>query len=892
MTAPTSHPPIIRLALRLLSIASAIVPADDRDAWRQEWRAEIEHRWTEIQARGFPSLAGQLDLLRRAVGAARDAVSVRRAASMDFDVVGDVRHALRLLMARPAFSLTAIGVLAVGIGATTAIFSVVDLLLLRELPYREPDRIVTIWQQDTRAGVERGDVAPANFLDWRDESRAFERIAAAEPMAFDYLGGPEPESVAGALVTEGFFGALGVDPVLGRGFVAEDHQTGAPLSVVITYGSWQRRFGGSPSIVGRAIQLEGTAYTLVGVLPPEFEPGLLQGRLEREIWAPKAIQPYEPRIRGSAYWNVAARLKPGVTLEAARAEMRTISRRLEQAHPRTNTGVVANVVPLRDHLAGSVRTPVLVLAGAVALVLLIACANVANLLLAHGAERSQEFAVRMALGARRSRLVRQLLTESAVLALVGCAGGVALASWGLDVIVGLAPGGVGLIEDARIDVRVLVFALVLSLSTAILFGLAPALQFSRPVMHDRLKDGARGSSGGVGRRRIRGALIVAETALALVLLIGAGLLLRSFALLTSVDPGFSTRNVASLQVFTYGQRYRTADQRRLFYEQALERIRTLPGIEAAGLVSAMPFAAANINMEAAFAVEGSTLPPDQQPSTFLTAATTDYFRAMSIPLREGRLFGDADGPRAPTVALVNRTMADRYWPGSTPLGSRVTTMFTGQKLTAEIVGVVGEVRHDGFDSQPRPEIFFHHAQVPFGSMTFVVRTAGDAAAAIQSIKQQVWSLDPTLPFYDAATVDQLVSKSLTPKRFSLLLLGAFALAAFALAAIGIYGVISVATAQRTHEIGVRMAMGARAADIRRLVVGQGMWLVMAGIAIGVAGALPLTRLMRTLLFGITATDPLTIGAVSLLLAAVAAIACYLPARRATHVDPLHALRYE
>ncbi|MPZ21762.1 MAG: FtsX-like permease family protein, partial [Luteitalea sp.] len=831
------------------------------------------------------------DLLRRSAGSVVDAVWLRVQTAFDWNLTQELRHACRSLRRTPALTVVASTVLGLGIGASATVFSVVDVLLLRPLPYREPDQVVTIWQQRVEADSAIGDVAPSNVLDWREQATSFDVVAAAEPFAFDYMVGSEPRTLLAVLVTEGFFRAVGVQPLIGRTFRPEEHRDGQDSVVLLSYGCWQRYFGGDRGLVGRTVILDNEPRTVVGILPPDFQPRLLQTAREREVWAPHVTPPYTRRQRGSAYWNVVARLRRGVSLEQAQREMDAISARLAAAHPRTNRGVVARLVPFRDHLAGPVRPLLLVLVSAVGLVLLMACANVANMLLARGAERQCDLAVRSALGAGRARLVGQLMVENVLLALLGWGAGVALAYWGTRVVVALSPGGIPRIHQVGLDGRVLLFSLVVAASTALFFGLAPATTFSRTDAGG-LKAPGRSVGSGVSRK-LRSALVVAEVGIAMVLLVGAGLLLRSFANVLRQDPGFTSTNVLAVQVFTYGERYRTPEQQVVFYDQALQRIRALPGMRDVGLVSAMPFAEANINIESGFWIQGQPKPsPAEMPSTFTTVATAAYFRVMNIPLMRGRMFTNGDRAGALGVVLVNETMARTYWPGEDPVGRHITVNWQDDPRDVQIVGVVGHVRHEGPESHPRPEVFFPHAQLPFGSMTFVAGTVDDPASYVDATKQQIWAVDPTLPIYEAIALDRLTSAWLAPRRFSLLVVGAFAIMAFVIAAIGVYGVISYSMARRTREIGLRMAIGAQAADIRRLVLVEGVVLAALGIGAGLAGALALTRFLRALLFDVTPSDPVTLASVSILLFVVALAACYVPARRATRIDPLVALRQE
>ncbi|HEX7173828.1 MAG TPA: ABC transporter permease [Pyrinomonadaceae bacterium] len=800
----------------------------------------------------------------------------------------DVRYGLRTLLKRPGFTVVAVMTLALGIGANAAIFSVVNGVLLRPLPYRDAERIMTVWQRNAQTGAEREPVSPPNFLDFRERNQSFEQLAALRPYGLDYTGAGEPETFQTWRVTEGFFEAAGAVALHGRTFLPEEYRDGVDQVVVIGHGLWQRRFGGDPGVVGQQLVLDGKPRTVVGVMPPEFH--YLD---KREMIAPYHIDAHELQRRAATYLNVVGRLKPGVTLEQARSDMSNVAARLAEEYPQANGGMGAAVAPLAEQMLGRVRPALWVLFGAVGFVLLIACANVANLMIARSASREREFAIRAALGAGRGRLMRQLLTESLVLAGLACAGGLLLASWGIDAIIALSPAELPRIDQVRLDGRVLLFALGVSAATALFFGLLPALRSSQPDLQESLKEASRSATAGAARHRLRGFLVVTEFALALVLLVGAGLLVRSFMRLLEVDPGFSAERALTLQVHVYDQ-YPKPEQQAVFFEQALERLRALPGVEAAGAASAPPFIGEGaIEIDSPIQIEGQPAPPaGQEPTAFHTIVTADYFGALGVPLRGGRIFNQFDRADGAPVVIVNETLARRYWPGESAVGKKLIVLRLSKPVAREVVGVVGDVRHTGLDSEPRPELFLHSLQNPFGSMTFVVRTTPEPSTLLQAVKGEVWAVNKNLPFYSTATMESLVAETLKERRFSLLLLGAFASLALVLAGVGIYGLISYSTAQRTHEIGVRVALGARGRDIMRMVVGEGLLLSGAGVALGLLGALVLTRFLGGLLYGVAPTDPLTFAGIALLLVCVALAACYLPARRAARVDPMVALRYE
>jgi len=863
---------------------------DDELAFHLDMRAQ------ELAGQGVPAEAaraqawrefGDVEGARRALCAAdaRWERSTRRADRLD-ELRQDLRYAARQLRRSPGFTTVAALTLAVGIGATTAIFSAVDGVLLRPLPYADADRVVALWQSDVAEGVERADVSPGNFLDWRDRSRATDGVAAAVPFGFDLTGADgRPETLHAWLVTEGYFEVLGARPLLGRTFLPEEYAPQGQTAVVLLgYGLWQQRFGGDRNVVGRTLTLDRRPYVIVGVLPPD-----VRYPAERDLWAPTAFAEEDRRVRSGGYINVIARLQPGVTVREAAAELDAIATQLAREHPRTNEGVGVTVVPLREQVVSEVKPALLLLAGAVAFILAIACANVANLLLARGSRRRRELAVRGALGASRGRLVRQLLTESALLAALGCAGGLVLARWGIDVLLALAPvdvpaGQVGL------DLRVLAFALAASAVTALLFGLAPALRFSRADVRGGLREGARGGSGDLAGRRLRAALVVGEIALAVVLLVGAGLLGRSLFSVLRVELGFRPENRLAMQVFVWDQ-YDQPPQRVAFFEEVSARLAALPGVRAAGAVSALPFLESRIDIESPFRIDGrGESTAGQEPRAYATVATPGYFPAIGMTLRRGRLFEARDDAEAPPVALINETLARRYFANEDPVGKRLVLSVTGRPSPREIVGVVADTRQTALEAEPRPELFVPHAQSGFGSMTIVVRTASDPRALVDAARREIWAVNKDLPIYATETLDGLLDASVAGRRSSVQLVGSLAVLALVLAALGIYGVVSFLTGERTHELAVRVALGARPRDILALTMRDGLALAVVGLATGGAVAAALTRLLRSQLYGVTATDPTTFAAAAVTLVAVALVASYLPARRAVRVEPTRALQ--
>jgi putative ABC transport system permease protein len=784
--------------------------------------------------------------------------------------------------------------LALGIAANAAIFSVVNGVLLRDLPFPESDRIVTLWENNTVDGLERDDVSPANFLDWRDRQKSFDLLAFANPYSLDYVADGEPVSLRAALVSKGFFDVLGASPLHGRVFTPDEYEAGKNNVVILSHALWQRRFGGDSQIIGRTLTLDEAPMTVVGVMKPDFRLHLFE--IDEEMWGPQVITESLKSQRKATYLKVIGRLKPGVTIEQARADMAGVAGNLSAEYPSTNSGIGVTAITLPEHFKGKWRPALLILLGAVAFVLLIACTNVANLLLARGADREREFAIRAAIGAGRHRLLRQLLTESLLVAMLGCGAGVLLARWCIRLIVAFNPGDIPRIEQVDIDGPTLIFVTAVGLFTALLFGIAPALRLSRPDLQRSLKQAGSTWSTTLTSRRLRSGLVVTEIALAVVLLIGAGLLVRSFVSLINVDPGFAVDRIASLQVFIWG-RYTTPDQRIAYVNETLKRLEEMPDVEAAGITTALPILESSATTSIPLIIDGQPpRPAGQEPVAQISIATSGYFRAIGTRLLRGRLFDQFDTSSSLKVAVINDTMAKRYWSNEDPVGRKFTLRSGGRSepgpLTLEIVGVVNDSRQDGLDKAPRPEFFRPHSQSPSGSLIFVVRTRNDASALIPALRESIWTTSPDLPFYAVTTMDQLVSDSLKARRFNLAMLGVFAGLALILALIGVYGVMSFVTRQRTHEIGVRVALGAKAVDIARLVVGQGLRLVIIGTAIGAVAALALTRLMSALLFEVTTTDPATFAVVIVLLPAVALLACYVPARRATKVDPLMALRYE
>jgi putative ABC transport system permease protein len=798
----------------------------------------------------------------------------------------DLRYGARMLLQKPGFTLIAVITLALGIGANAAIFSVVNGVLLRPLPFKDPDRLMLIRETKLPQFPEFS-VSPGNFLDWRKQNTVFERLVAFNGVSFNMIGAGDPEQIRGMKVTDGFFAMLGAQPLLGRDFLPEEDQPGRDNVVILNYGLWQRRFGGDPKILNQTLTLSGQSYTVIGVMPATFR----FGGPDLDLWKPMAFTAQEAQIHGGHWLGAIGRLKPGATENHARAEMITIAGRLAAQYPDANTGWSVKLMPLLEYTVRSVKPALIVLLCAVAFVLLIACANVANLLLARAAGRQKEIAIRTAVGAGRARIIRQLLTESGLLALLGGAAGLALAKWGMDLLLKLAPQGLPRMNDVSLDGRALAFTAVVTLLTGVIFGLVPALQSSKPNLNETMNDTGRGSTEGRQRQLVRSALVVLEVASALVLLVGAGLFIKSFWRLQQVDPGFNPDNTLTLTVSLPRTKYPEDTQRIAFFQQLLENVGALPGVQAAGATNPLPLTGDTV---LAFVVQGRpALPPGAGQSTNFYAASADYFKALGIPLRRGRLFTERDVRDSPHVAVINETMARKIFPDEDPIGKRITFDGGGKNPDwYEIVGIVGDVKQYGLDQATPMQTYEPYTQQTYSSMTLVARTAGDPAKLTAAIRNAVLQLDKEQPIANIRTLDEILSTSVAQQRFSTLLLGIFAAVAMLLAAVGIYGVLSYAVTQRTHEIGIRVALGAARSDVLRLVVGAGMRLTLLGVGAGLAAAFALTRLMSTLLFDVSATDPMTFGLIALLIVTVALLACWVPARRATKVDPMVALRIE
>jgi len=808
----------------------------------------------------------------------------------------DVRYGVRGLLKRPGFTAIAIITLALGIGANTAIFSVVNTVLLRPLPFRAPGELVTLWERNPKQGYEQNPPAAGNFVDWRDQNRVFAQMAIYAPSRkFNLALGDQPERISGAAVSSSLFELLGVRPVQGRTFSSEEEQPGNDQVALISHNLWQRHFAADLNPVGRTITLDSRPHTIVGVMPEGFQFPGGSGTVLRiftpapaELWVPLALDADTLRQRSSHSLNVIGRLKPGVTVEQATTEMDAIQQRLEQQYPTFFIGSNVKLVPLPEQIVGTARRPLLVLWGAVVFVLLISCANVANLLLSRSSSRKKEFALRTALGAGRTRIIRQLLTESLLLSFAGGIAGALLAAWGVHVLSTIVPLDFPRREEIAIDGWVLGFTLLVSMLTGIIFGLAPAIQSTKMDLTDALKSSGRNSAGSSHRHSLRSLLVMSEMALALILLIGAALMIQSFLRLRQVGAGFSSDNVLTMELSLPRNSY-PRDRRPDFFQQLIERTKSVPGVQLVAAAKSLPLSGDNMNF--AFDIEGRPFPPGRSPGADCRFVTADYFKALRIPLIKGRVFSESDGPQAPHVLLINNTMADRFFPNEDPIGKRLELGINS--FNGEIIGIVGNVKHVALDADVNSEVYAPYSQAPFWTdMTLLVRTSGDPMSLAGAMRNELGTLDKQVSIGKVRTMDTIAAESVAQPRFRTLLLGVFGISALLLASVGIYGVMSYAVTQRTQEIGIRMALGAQVGDVRKLVIRNGMRLALVGVAIGLAGAFGLTRLMASLLFGISATDVPTFAAISVGLVAVALIACYIPARRATKVDPLVALRYE
>ena len=806
----------------------------------------------------------------------------------------DLRYSVRMLIKSPAFTAVALLSIALGIGANTTVFSVINAVLLRSVPYKDPNTLVLVWGDSPGAPSLRNhsQVSATDIADYRAQNTVFEDVATYAGWYPTMTGDGEAERIPGIQVGDGFFKIMKGQPLLGRVFTAEEQVDGKDFAIVLGYGLWQRRFAGDPNIVGKTVHLSGRPYNIVGVMGPDFHP--LPASLvspEGQFYRPVA-ENYDDSARDERHLRAIARLKPGATVEQARSEVKAIAQRLEQQHPETNKDSGAYVVSITDEITGGIRPTLFMIFGAVIFVLLVACANVANLLLARSTVRFKEITIRSAIGAVRSQLVRQLLTESLLLAFLGGGLGLLLAFWGTALVESAGSKINPMFHDIQVDIRCLAFTFGLSIITGLIFGLAPALQVSKPNLAESLKEAGRGSGPSASRNRLRSALVVSEIALTVVLLVCAGLLIRTVMRLRNVDTGFNTQNVLAMNIGLPGIKYPKPENQVAFFKEVTQRIASLPGVKAAGTTSVLPL---SDNFDGrGLLVEDHPKPRGEEITVDLYIATPGYLRTMEIPTLRGRALTEQDTKDSAMIALINSTMSAQLWPNEDPLGKRIK--FPGSEKNPQpwrtIVGVVKDVSQYALDKKPPMQIYVPHAQFPTGFSTVVVKTENEPTAMMAAVRREIQAVDRDQAVFNVTTLEQLMGDSIRIRRFFMILLLVFAGLALTLAAVGIYGVMSYVASQRTHEIGIRMALGAQAKDVLKLIIGNGMILALIGVGIGLAGAFALTRLMAGVLFDVSATDAVTFVTVSIGLIAVALLACYIPARRATKVDPLVALRYE
>jgi putative ABC transport system permease protein len=870
----------VKLHLRVIALIGVIVPRRLRVDWKQEWKAELRYREMLLADWDKLNWKTKLDLLRRSLGAFRDALCLQPARLED-EMFQDLRFALRMLRNEPAFTAIAVLTLALGIGANTAIFSVVNAALLQPLPYAQADELVTIY--NTPGGEARWPLSPRAYLNLKRRDSVSTDLAALSNKGWpaNFTDGGEPERLQGFQVSADLFPLLGVAPQQGRAFLSEEDRPGKNRVVVLSHELWQRRFAADPRIVGQALTLNGDSYTVIGVMPADF-----RFLARTDLWTPLAFTATDENDN-AGYLEVIGRRKSGVSFAQASAEVEVISREFENnpnSEVRTRLGIPQAM------MTKEIRPMLLLLMGAVGFVLLIACANLANLLLARGNVRRRELAIRSALGASRFRVVRQLLVESALLAVVGGGIGLLLANWAIQFLASGLPeylaNANSRVALLKIDTTALSFTFALSLLTSVLFGLVPALQLSKFNLNETLKEGGR--TGG-SRSRLRSGLVVAEVALAMLLLVGGGLMIKSFWRLSRVNLGYEPAGVLTAKIDPSGTRYETFAGVTAFYQELLERVRVIPGMRDAGTIN-------SLNAGFSFSIdEHPTLPPEQKPGASINQVSADYFRAMGIPLRAGRFFTDRDVKGTQPVVIIDETLAQRYFPDENPIGKHINGEFSrgAGNTSREIVGVVGGAKYWTLSREPNPHMYFSYLQENWWSMTLVVRAqSGEPMKLAAPIRAALTAIDKNQPIHSFKPLEAEVSELVAPQRFTTMLLAGFAAMAALLAGLGIYGVMSYAVTQRTQEIGIRMALGAQTRDVMKVVMRQGVILTVAGVTIGLTASLAITRVISDLLFGVEATDPATLVAITLLLLVVALVACFIPARRATRVDPIVALRYE
>jgi putative ABC transport system permease protein len=809
-------------------------------------------------------------------------------------IIKDLIYAIRSLLKHPGFTAIAVITLALGIGANTAMFSVINGVLLRPLPYHQPDRLVTIWEESPERDMYQMPVSFANMSEWIAQGQAFDQISAYTFTNLNLTGAGEPVRLSAVRVSANLFSLVGATPMLGRTFLSEEDKDGASPVVVLSHSLWQSRFGSKSEVIGQKIIINNQARTIVGIMPPKFQFPVGFGYLGRvlndptDLYVPLAPTSDETR-RGNYSFFVLGRLRPSVTIDQAQAEMSTIERRLEQQYPDSNTGIGVRLILTQEQTVKEIRPALLVLLGAVAFLLLIACANLANLLLARSASRKKEFAIRVALGASRFRVLRLLMTESLMLSIAGGALGLLFAVWGTAALVALAPDNIPRLNEIGVDTRVFGFTLAISLMTGFLFGLVPAISASKPDLNEGLKESSKGSTGTAAGKRTRNVLVAVEVGLSLVLLIGAGLMIKSFIRLQQMDLGFRTDNLLTMSLALSELKYPEEQQQVAFVQRTLEQVEALPGVQSAAITTGLPL---TLSLEGSdFRIEGQPEPEAGKEMIIYTRSVSPgYFAALGTSVIKGRDFSDRDNNDSPGAAIINQDLASIYFPNEDPIGKRIT--FDDRQSWISIVGVIADVKQMGLDSVAKPEVYFPYMQRPASAMSLVVRTTANPMNAVAAVKSQIQTIDRDLPIDGVKTMQQLLAESISGRRFNMLLLTSFAGVALVLALVGIYGVMSYTVTQRTHEIGIRVAIGAQRRDVFRMVMGQGMLLAVIGVAFGLVGAFALTRLMTTMLFGVEPNDPATFVTIALLLIGVALVACYIPGRRATKVDPLVALRYE
>jgi len=867
-----------------------------------EMRYHLQRKTEEYVAAGLSPEDARHAALRAMDGIEQHKEACRHTRKVNWleDFLQDLRYAARMLRRNLGFAAVVVLTLALGIGANAAIFSVIDGILLRPLPYNDADRLVMVWENNLRRSYPQNVVSPPNFLDWQAQNHVFSGMSYVSDLRGNLTGSGEPEQIVAQYVSANFLSVLVVNPLLGPGFTPENGEAGKDNVVVLSYGLWKRRFAADPGIVGKTIELNGKILSVVGVMPEKFNFFIKQGTMSGEkpqLWSPWVLPAaYHQRKDIGRFMTVVARLQPRVTKAQAQTEMTSIASRLAQQYPDFDANWGATVVGLREQLSGDLRPALLLLFGAVGFVLLIACANVSSLLLARAAGREREIGIRTAIGASRWRMARQLLTESILLAVIGGGLGIALAVWGTNGLLAASPTNLLDLQKVPIDSRVLAFACAITLFAGLLFGFLPSYISSRGAIAETLKEGGRSASGGRQRRTVRSAFVVAQISMALVLLAGSGLLMRSFALLLGVNPGFDAKNLLTFTVTLPSARYATDAAQLAFFRQLVERTAKIPGVRSATMESYPPMS----GLGAATSVRILSQPPraaSDLPTAAVRVVGPDYLRTMSVPLRAGREFDGRELAEMRHVAVVNQAFVDRYFAGVTnPLGQKIAVYMKSDEESehhpSEIVGVVGDVRLVGLDTPAEPTVYWPHPELVYSRMTILARTSGDPMAIVSAARNELRQMDPNEPMASVATVAELLSDSFSRSRFTMIVLGVFAATALLLAAVGIYGVVAYTVAQRTNEIGIRVAMGAQRRDVLRLVLGQGSRLIFLGVGLGVAAGLLMTRLMTGMLYAISATDPLTFAGVALLLTAIALLACYVPARRAMRVDPLVALRYE